>query len=297
MTRPLDQMLWLDNALQEESLTQGSSFNHGSNSYHTSSQPAPNQEIFCKDQPAPNQEIFCKDSLVETLTRKNSIEFYQEPDSLSHDGVIDLKTCGDDKFVKFELKAGKLLFKWDQNNKSLAALKEEVFHVVRTVDQELILAEHAEEKEDENVLEWHGEIPHTGEYQLNAKKSINSEAEFCDFLEMCEGAAGIRVTMFEPNRKLSATKKAALARKEREAKKKQLGSSGSIEAHSATEELDSSAKQITNKIPQAQCVHQSLRQPPIFAPQQRHGDLVGQSNGCKPRAGERIQSTHLTSVP
>ncbi|KAH9472481.1 hypothetical protein Pst134EA_003091 [Puccinia striiformis f. sp. tritici] len=98
MTRPLDQMLWLDNALQEESLTQGSSFNHGSNSYHTSSQPAPNQEIFCKDQPAPNQEIFCKDSLVETLTRKNSIEFYQEPDSLSHDGVIDLKTCGDGSF-------------------------------------------------------------------------------------------------------------------------------------------------------------------------------------------------------
>ncbi|KAH9472480.1 hypothetical protein Pst134EA_003090 [Puccinia striiformis f. sp. tritici] len=106
--------------------------------------------------------------------------------------------------------------------------------------------------------------------------------------------------MFEPNRKLSATKKAALARKEREAKKKQLGSSGSIEAHSATEELDSSAKQITNKIPQAQCVHQSLRQPPIFAPQQRHGDLVAnpeQVNEFNPPTSPPFHNPNNTTMP
>ncbi|KAI7947719.1 hypothetical protein MJO28_009627 [Puccinia striiformis f. sp. tritici] len=242
-------MLWLENALQEESLAQERSFNLSqSEPNHTSSQPAPNQQISREE------------SFVETTTKENSIEFYQEPSSLSHNSDSDLSiltpvglvcpgkqgkksarkskkrinkiedkaddteknfaleyvlhlpaevkeknktTCGShkrrfpgpvaapEKFVKFESKTGKLLFKWNLNNQSLTALKEEVFLVVGTADQ-LTLAAHAEEKEDEMVLEWYGGIPHHGDITATLRR--------------------------------------------REEQKKQSGLSGLIEAHSATEE-------------------------------------------------------------
>ncbi|KAH9452161.1 hypothetical protein Pst134EB_016118 [Puccinia striiformis f. sp. tritici] len=86
-----------------------------------------------------------------------------------------------------------------------------------------MLAEHAEEKHGKGTLQWSGGIPHGIKFPLSAQKSINSEVKFGNFLEDCIGTSGMRISVIEPNPKTAAAKMAALAQKEREAKKKTVG--------------------------------------------------------------------------
>lgn len=111
-----------------------------------------------------------------------------------------------DKFKILPSSPGKLNFEWDSGAKNLNAFKMAAIKTIRRLN-ELEVAIHCQEQEDESEIIWGASIPHGGRFANKNKAILETNDDLSDFLEECRGPCDGRrftVTMTQKDPRISA---------------------------------------------------------------------------------------------
>jgi hypothetical protein len=111
------------------------------------------------------------------------------------------------EYTKFVSDAGKISFSWDLSNINLRAFKEASITSIRLQDTPL-LADHARNQEDGDLITWAAMIPHGGMFSAKNKATLDSPKDFFSFIEACQALDDkerkCQITMIEKDPKLIA---------------------------------------------------------------------------------------------